>query len=233
MTKRPVDDQPAFAGASMAQPSRGRRSTDLLEVEVKFLIANLGPIRGRLVRLGAEMIVPRVFERNVRFDTSDEALLRRQELLRLRQDARVRLTFKGPAAEDVISEAKVREEIELEVGDFDRMTLILERLGFRPVQAYEKYRETYRWGDVEIVLDELPYGDFVELEGTEDGLKAAAAALGLDWSRRVLANYLGLMELCRRTFDLPFVDLTFENFAAAPVDLGVLLPICDVLEEGE
>ncbi|RIK18520.1 MAG: class IV adenylate cyclase [Anaerolineae bacterium] len=117
------------------------------------------------------------FERNVRFDTPDEALLRRQELLRLRQDARVRLTFKGPAAEDAISEAKVREEIELEVGDFDRMALILERLGLQPMQVYEKYRETYRWGNIEIVLDELPYGNFVELEGSEDGLKTVAAAL--------------------------------------------------------
>jgi len=233
MTKRPVDDTPAFADTTMSLPSRGRRSTDLLEVEVKFLVSALGPIRERLNRGGGDVIAPRVFERNVRFDTPDEALLRRQELLRLRQDARVRLTFKGPAAEDAISEAKVREEIELEVGDFDRMALILERLGLQPMQVYEKYRETYRWGNIEIVLDELPYGNFVELEGSEDGLKTVAAALGLDWSRRVLANYLGLMDLCRRTFDLPFADLTFENFETNPVDLGVLLPICEVLEEGE
>lgn len=84
------------------------------------------------------------------------------------------------------------------------MSAILQRLGFRPVQVYEKYRETYQWRAVEIVLDEMPFGRFVELEGDEPGLKTVAAALGLDWSRRLLTNYLELMELCRRTFDLPF-----------------------------
>ncbi|HRO23667.1 MAG TPA: class IV adenylate cyclase, partial [Promineifilum sp.] len=196
-----------------------------LEVEVKFMVRDLDVIRGRLADIGAEIITPRVFERNVRFDTADEALLARQQLLRLRQDTRVRLTFKGPAAEDVASEAKVREEIELEVGHFDRMSAVLQRLGFLPIQVYEKYRETYQWRGVEIVLDEMPFGDFIELEGVEADLRPAAEALGLDWSRRILANYLALMELCRRSFNLPFSDLTFENFAGLSVDMGELLPI--------
>lgn len=196
-----------------------------LEVEVKFMLRDLAPIRRRLVDMGAEIIAPRVFERNVRFDTADEALLARQQLLRLRQDTRVRLTFKGPAAEDVASEAKVREEIELEVGHFDRMSAVLQRLGFLPIQVYEKYRETYQWRGVEIVLDEMPFGDFIELEGVEADLRPAAEALGLDWSRRILANYLALMELCRRSFNLSFSDLTFENFAGLSVDMGELLPI--------
>lgn len=196
-----------------------------LEVEVKFMLRDLAPIRRRLVDMGAEIIAPRVFERNVRFDTADEALLARQQLLRLRQDTRVRLTFKGPAAEDVASEAKVREEIELEVGHFDRMSAVLQRLGFLPIQIYEKYRETYQWRGVEIVLDEMPFGDFIELEGVEADLRPAAEALGLDWSRRILANYLALMELCRRSFNLSFSDLTFENFAGLSVDMGELLPI--------
>lgn len=204
-----------------------------VEVEVKFFLEDHGKLRERLAEVGAALHVPRVYERNVRFDTPQESLLGRQELLRLRQDSRARLTFKGPSAADSASEAKVREEIELDVADFDRMSAILQRLGFIPVQTYEKYRETYHWRDVEIVLDEMPYGNFVELEGAESDLKSVAAALGLDWSRRVLANYLGLMELCRRSFDLPFTDLTFDNFRERPVDMGQLLPVCVVsgLEE--
>lgn len=205
-----------------------------LEVEVKFLLEGLGEFRQRLVSVGAEPVSPRVYERNIRFDTPDGALLQRQELLRLRQDTRSRLTFKGPAAEDTASEAKVREEIELEIGDFERLSTILQRLGFMPVQVYEKYRETYHWRNVEIVLDEMPFGDFIELEGKENDLKAVASALGLDWSKRVLANYLGLMELCRLSFELPFSDLTFGNFEGYPVDLGRLLPVCVLLDmEGE
>ena len=206
-------------------------STDDREVEVKFLVDDLGALRTRLAKVGAQLIGPRVAERNVRYDTADEALLHRSQLLRLRQDTRARLTFKGLAAEDAASEAKIREEIELEIGDFDRMGKILERLGFHPVQTYEKFRETYQWRGVEILLDEMPFGNFVELEGAEAGLKPTAAALGLDWSKRLLTNYLELMELCRQTYGLPFADLTFANFARRPVDLAELLPLC-VLSAG-
>lgn len=202
-----------------------------LEVEVKFVVNDLDIMRERLAAAGALLVAPRVYERNVRFDTAGDALLRRSELLRLRQDTRARLTFKGLAAEDATSEAKVREEIELEVGDFERMSAILTRLGFAPAQVYEKFRETYHLGEVEVVLDELPFGYFVELEGPAGALPPAAAALGLDWSKRVLTNYLELMEQCRRTFGLHFSDLTFDNFRSRQVDLGQLLPVCELTRE--
>jgi len=205
---------------------------DNQEVEVKFLVDDLDELRRRLVAAGAVLGAPRVYERNVRFDTVDERLLARQALLRLRQDSRVRLTYKGLPAQDVASEAKTREEIELTIEEFDRMALIFDRLGFHAVQAYEKYRTTFHLGDVEVVLDEMPFGLFVELEGASDtGLKAAAAALGLDWSRRLLTNYLELMERARRAFDLPFNDLTFANFERRPVDMGALLPRCTLSED--
>lgn len=230
---RIIDDAAAWPDAANHAPPAAADRPRSLEVEVKFLVADLEGVRQR-ARAGGALAAPRVHERNVRFDTPDEALLSRQELLRLRQDTRARLTFKGLAAEDAASEAKVREEIELEIADFHRMAAILERLGFRPVQSYEKYRETYHWGDVEVVLDETPFGDFVELEGeNETALKAVAAALGLDWSRRVLANYLSLMELARQEFDLPFSDLTFANFATRPVDMSTLLPVCVLSEAKE
>lgn len=218
----PIIDDPVAT-----RPDGKMTPAERLEVEVKFLVADLPAVRARLAAVGAGMSAARVYERNVRYDTADEALLGRQALLRLRQDTRVRLTFKGLAAQDAASEAKVREELEVSVSDFDTLALILTRLGFAAVQTYEKYRETWHLGDVEVVLDELPFGNFVELEGPSDeSLKAVAVALGFEWSQRVLANYLALMELARRTFDLPFRDLTFANFAVRPVDMGELLPVC-------
>ena len=129
-----------------------------VEVEVKFLVDDLDEVRRRLLAAGAVAGAPRVYERNVRFDTADERLLAHEALLRLRQDTRVRLTYKGLSAQDAASEAKIREEIELTVEEFDRMALIFERLGFQAVQSYEKYRTTFHLGDVEVVLDEMPFG---------------------------------------------------------------------------
>ena len=193
-----------------------------LEVEVKFLADDLDTLRDQLLSLGAQMTHARVYERNVRFDTPTEELLSREQLLRLRQDSRVRLTFKGRAAADATSEAKVREEIEVTVDDFDKMSLILQRLGFAPTQVYEKYRETYQLGEVEVVLDEMPFGHFVELEGAETDIREAAARLGFDWARRILVNYLAMMAYFKQIFQLPFDDATFENFADYPISAEVL-----------
>ncbi|MBK8988089.1 MAG: class IV adenylate cyclase [Chloroflexi bacterium] len=195
-----------------------------LEVEVKFLLADRAAFRARLLAAGAALTRARVFERNTRFDTPDQRLLQGEELLRLRQDTAVRLTYKGLAAADLLSEAKIREELEIEVSDFDTAALIFTRLGFAPVQVYEKYRETFTWHEVEIVLDELPYGDFVELEGTEAGIKTAVSTLNLPWDKRITNNYLGLMAALKTRHDLEFDDLTFANFQHVQAHIASLLP---------
>ena len=183
-----------------------------LEVEVKFFVPDLAGFGENLGKIGGVLIKPRVYERNVRFDTADQRLQRALSLLRLRQDTAVKVTFKAPAPEQFQSEAKVREEIEVEVADFEQMALIFERLGFAPRQIYEKYRTTYQLEEVEIVLDELPFGNFIELEGAEAGLKTAVSHLNLAWEQRIVTNYLTLMARLKERYQLPFDDLTFANF---------------------
>lgn len=197
---------------------------DSLEVEVKFFMPNLAAFRERLLAAGAAQLKPRVFERNVRFDTADERLFREMSLLRLRQDTAVTLTYKSTPPNLPQSEAKVREELEVTVSDFDTMSQIFQRLGFAPMQVYEKYRETFQWQDVEIVLDELPYGNFVEFEGEERGLKTAVSHLNLNWSDRLVTNYLALMAQLKAKHTLPFNDLTFANFANLPISIADILP---------
>lgn len=196
-----------------------------LEVEVKFLVVDLAAVRKQLQDAGAEIIRPRVYERNVRFDTADNTLLKKEELLRLRQDTAVILTFKGPSEFDLVSEAKVREEIEVQADDFDRLAVILKRLGYDPQQVYEKYRETFRLNNLEIVLDEMPYGNFIELEGNESDIKATASLLGLNWQERILSNYLAMMGLLAEYHNLPFQDVTFENFRDSDVSIKDILPL--------
>ena len=196
-----------------------------LEVEVKFLVADLAAFRERLAAAGGTLKKERVFERNVCFDTPDNDLLKKGELLRLRQDAVVRITFKGEVTEALYSEAKVREELEVSVNDFDTTARIFERLGFAPVQVYEKYRETFTLDGIEIVLDEMPYGDFVELEGEEAAIKTAATDLGLTWSKRINNNYLGLMAALKQFHQLDFDDVTFANFAGRGISIADIAPM--------
>ena len=195
-----------------------------LEVEVKFLAVDLEQVRAKLAEVGAVLTKARVYERNVRFDTADEALRQRDELLRLRQDTAVTLTFKGRSLEaEQQSEAKVREELEVQVSNYETAVAIIQRLGFTPQQVYEKYRETWRLHDVEIVLDELPFGQFIELEGTEAAIKETAVQLNLPWETRIVSNYLALMAAIKQRHNLPFDDLTFANFAGLPISVADVL----------
>lgn len=187
----------------------------MLEIEVKFAIVDLRTLRTQLLEHGAIIKKDRVFERNVRYDDASGSLLTAGSLLRLRLDTQAKITWKGIPANIAAlqSEVKVREEIEIVVSDFDAADLIIQRLGFAPVQSYEKYRETFQLDDVEVVLDEMPYGNFVELEGPELSIRQLAGQLGFDWQRRIVTNYLGLLNQFNQTFETDINDLTFANFS--------------------
>jgi len=180
------------------------------EQEVKFYLADLASFDERLRRMGAQQVHPRTFEANLRFDTADGALTQARQVLRLRQDEKTRLTFKGPAEPG--QEVSVRAEIEFEVSSFANARAFLEALGYRVSVAYEKYRTTYKLANVEVVLDELPFGDFAEIEGPDgQAIQAAAAAMGLNWEARCTDSYLGLFGLLRATQGLEAQNLTFQE----------------------
>lgn len=205
---------------------------NLLEVEVKFLMPDLERFRSRLRAAGAKLEKARQYQRNVVFDTPDDLLFGRGEMLRLRQGAVTLITFKGAPEIEEQSEAKVHLEIETQVGSFDMATSILHRLGFVEKRVYERYRETYHLGEVEVLLDEMPFGGFIELEGDERAIKKAAGSLGLDWRKRMTENYLQLMDLLKDRFGLQIDDVTFANFEQLSVSPAHLFAhLAEISEE--
>jgi adenylate cyclase class 2 len=86
--------------------------------------------------------------------------------LRLRRvNGRARLTFKQRSPSKAA--IKHQREEETEVADADVMAAILRSLEFRPALVYEKRRTRWQLGKAEIALDELPFGLFMEIEGSE------------------------------------------------------------------
>ncbi len=189
--------------------------TSTTETELKLYTPDHAPIVQQMHALGARLVYPRVLERNVRYEDAQNSLTRRGVVLRLRQDSRARLTYKdgGTVHDGILS----RSELEVEVSDFQLMHLILERLGFHTALIYEKYRTTYEYYGAEIVVDELPFGNFVEIEGDAPTIESIVQALGLQSAQRVTASYTALFEQLKATLNLPFRDLTFENFAGTTV----------------
>jgi adenylate cyclase, class 2 len=159
------------------------------ETEIKLALADVKTGRGLLRRAGFRVTRRRVFERNHMFDTPEWALRKSGALLRLRQAGSVAtLTYKGPAA---VSRYKSREEVETRVPDAAAMATIFERLGFRPIFRYEKYRTEYGHPDRGGVatLDETPIGVFMELEGTPRWIDHAARQLGFAECDYITASY--------------------------------------------
>lgn len=186
------------------------------EIEAKFYVRDLKKIETCLQDLEARLIQPRVLETNLRFDLPDGGLRSEGRVLRLRQDTEAKLTYKGAGKSEkgIVN----RTEIEFVVDDFEKAKLFLEVLGYQKLLQYDKYRTTYEFEDCHIMLDELPYGNFVEIEGENTtAIHSAANKLGLNMQTAISESYSSLFEKVRRTLGLTFTDLTFANFAGIEV----------------
>ena len=202
------------------------------ETEVKFYVRDIAVVKERLQFLGARLIQPRTLEVNLRFDTPTGDLSRKGRVLRLRQDEAIRLTYKdGTQLKDGVLN---RREIEFSVSDFASAQLFMEALGYEVVFIYEKYRITYALPEMtagtavletHIMLDELPYGNFVEIEGDFNELKPLSQTLHFNWDAAIPASYHSLFDRVSISQNLAFRDLTFEKFKDIkldPADLGVV-----------
>jgi adenylate cyclase class 2 len=193
------------------------------ETEAKFYVLNLTKIEVRLQDLGARLIQSRVLETNIRFDLPDDRLQSDRRVLRLRRDTDARLTYKSASTNEqgVLS----RTEIEFIVEDFEKAKQFLEALDYQPIFYYEKYRTTYELDGILIMLDELPYGNFVEIEGeTIESIRQVSDALNLKWNAAIGTSYSSLFKRVSKTLNLSFQDLSFEKFTGIQVssaDLGI------------
>ncbi|WP_457548521.1 class IV adenylate cyclase [Archaeoglobus sp.] len=138
-----------------------------MEVEVKFRLE--GNVKRRIEDV-AEFVCE-VRERDFYFNHPCRDFLKTDEALRVRKSERVFLTYKGPKID---KETKTREEIEVEIGDFDKALEIMKKLGFRLVAEVIKVRRIYRIGDATICVDNVKdLGEFVEIEVKSENVEKA------------------------------------------------------------
>ncbi len=168
-------------------------SRSTLEIEIKLPFPSAEEAIRRLTAIGARPASDRVFEDNRIFDDEKRSLGRAGRLLRIRTVGnRSILTMKSPVASE--TRHKVREEIETEIADAGASARLLERLGFRTVWRYQKYRSSFTLPGLEATVDETPIGCFVELEGDAQAIDRTAADLGFSADRYITATYRELAE---------------------------------------
>jgi len=163
-----------------------------VETEIKLRMEGPDSARRAVTALGATLEGARHLEDNTLYDDARSSLYAAGQALRLRRAAgRAIVTYKGPRQERGDG-VKSRPETEIDVSDAEAFHAILSALGYRKVFRYQKYRETYHWRDVEIVVDETPIGTFLEIEGPAATIHEAARALGRSRADYIADSYAAL-----------------------------------------
>ena len=160
--------------------------TELIETEVKIEINNLKGFVAKLLENGT-VFKDKDFQRTVRMDTPGLNLEKRKVFLRVRSGLGNTVTLKVKKEEN--KNYKLRDEYETEVKDINVLTQIFTILGFSKHFVMEKYRANYSYEGVEISVDELPFGIYVEFEGTKEGINNALKVFGLDKTKRITVTY--------------------------------------------
>ena len=171
----------------------------MIEIEKKYRLTarQRDDVVQRLREVGAEFRGDE-FEENTIYG----GLKRENSVLRLRRVGdRALLTYKERLPQSSAIKQNIEEETA--VGDADTMDAILKRLGFTPALVYEKRRQTWVYRDTEIVIDELSFGLFMEIEGEGAQISAVEQALGIEGLPAEHATYPQLTnELGQRVGDV-------------------------------
>ena len=164
----------------------------MIEIEKKYRLTTVqrDDVLRRLKDSGAEDRGEE-FEENTIYGGG--SLQRETSVLRLRRVGdRALLTYKERFPGE--SAVKHQREDETTVDDPTAMAAILEALAFEPALVYEKRRHTWSFRGTEVVIDQLPFGLFMEIEGEEEAINAAEQALGIDGLPAEHATYPQLAE---------------------------------------
>lgn len=168
------------------------------EIEVKILEVNPDSIRKQLTSLGAKHHFSGELHA-LFFDFPDGQIREKGDVLRLRKEGEeIILAYKKKVSK---AGAKIMEEHESAISNFEEIQHILHYLGMQTVKSNRKFREEYVLKNSKIVID--TYKDdmafippFVELESpTEDELFEIASLLGFrredckSWDTRDLAQH--------------------------------------------
>jgi len=142
-----------------------KKGEALKEIEVKILEIDVGKTEKKLEEMGAEKIFDGELI-NVYFDFPDGRLEKEGKILRLRKiGEKFILTYKKFINRD---EAKVMEENEFEIQDFELMKEIFKEIGLFPIYELKKNRTTYELNRTHFEIDKYPnIPAFLEVEGPD------------------------------------------------------------------
>lgn len=155
------------------------------EIEAKFLDINHNHMRTKLEAIGAKCTQSLRVMKRKNYDYADMRLeIEKTGWVRVRDEGdKITMSYKQLDDRSILG----TKEVNLVVDSFDNACAFLESIGLVEQSYQVTKRESWRFGDVEIELDEWPWiKPFLEIEGPgEDAVRHVADRLDLDWSDAV------------------------------------------------
>ena len=159
------------------------------EIEVKFVDVDIDDVRARLEQAGGKLEQPMRDMKRALIEEEHHAA--ENMFIRIRDEGdKTTLCLKKKTKSLEESTIDSTYEIETTIGDFDTAVELLKVAGWHYITYQESRRETWRLGDVEVVIDEWPWlQPMIEIEGdSEEVVRAAADKLGFDWDEAVFGS---------------------------------------------
>lgn len=166
------------------------------EIEVKILEIDIGDIIKRLKSIGAKKEGESTIDAS-HYDFEDKRLQKNRLTLRLRKwGDKIEFTSKKKLHAD---NDKIREELQVEVSDFDKMNELLKGIGFKEKVDIKKKRISYVLEDIRFEIDTYEgIPPLLEIEApSEKKLQNAVEKLGFSmkdtkpWSGARVWKYYG------------------------------------------
>jgi adenylate cyclase class 2 len=157
-----------------------------IEYEATFANINKIEIRNKLKNLGAKKVRDEFLMKRIVFNLPTNE---RGTWIRVRDEGdKIMLAIKSIEGDGKNIEGQ--KELELQINDFKKGIMILEKIGCIKKSYQENKREIWILEDVEIAIDEWPFLEpFVEIEGnSEKEVKSIAEKLGFNYSNAIFSS---------------------------------------------
>lgn len=203
-----------------------------MEYEVRFYYANeeLNNIIKKLKEIPNLKEQPRTYEKTVQYNHCDERFnFYSKEIdgrFRLRisaneKDTKCKLSWKRRLKSTTETEVNKEEEKEVRINpnDIDNFLFVISNvMHFTTVESYERYRNVFENDEVEISVDEYPFGVCVEVENKsttknpEDVVKNWVNKIGLNIKNAYRLSWDDkYLELCEEQGVERFNEVTFDR----------------------
>ncbi len=137
----------------------------MLDRQIKFKIDNIDTILNKFRNLNA-VFIDGVFEKTTLFDNENGELQKNGIFIRTRNGYENTLTLKE-RDDSLKHDYFERKKTTIEIENVDDMNYVLKVMGLINNKVMEKYRLSWIIEQINVTIDELPYGVFLEIHGDD------------------------------------------------------------------